>query len=317
MKSLLVCLVWVMFVSASFAQSYPSKPVRFIVPFPPGGGTDMLARTVSSKLVDSLGHQVIVENRGGAQGSVGTAVAAKAPPDGYTILLSYVGTFAINPWLYKDVGYDPMKDFAHITLASVQPYVVVVNPGVPAKTLKDLVALAKTRPDRLTFASSAAAGQLAGELFKIQTKTKMLHIPYKGAGPAVIDLMGGHVDLMFASPTSAVTQVKNGKLRALAVTAPGRLNALPDVPTSRESGFSDFDISGWYGIAAPANTPKEIVTRLNSLLARALAAGDVKERLQTEGLQAKSNSPEEMTAFAKSESDRWGKVVKASGAKAD
>jgi tripartite-type tricarboxylate transporter receptor subunit TctC len=244
-------------------------------------------------------------------------VAAKAPPDGYTILLSYVGTFAINPWLYKDVGYDPMKDFAHITLASVQPYVVVVNPGVPAKTLKDLVSLAKTRPDRLTFASSAAAGQLAGELFKIQTKTKMLHIPYKGAGPAVIDLMGGHVDLMFASPTSAVTQVKNGKLRALAVTAPGRLNALPDVPTSRESGFSDFDISGWYGIAAPANTPKEIVTRLNSLLARALAAGDVKERLQTEGLQAKSNSPEEMTAFAKSESDRWGKVVKASGAKAD
>jgi len=317
MKALLLCLVWVMSVSTSFAQSYPSKPVRFIVPYPPGGGTDMLARTLSAKLVEPLGQQVIVENRSGAQGNIGTALAAKSPPDGYTILLSYIGTFAINPSLYKDVGYDPIKDFAHVSLATVQPYVVVVNPGVPAKSLKDLAALAKSRPDRLTFASSAAAGQLAGELFKILTKTKMLHVPYKGAGPAVVDLMGGHVDLMFASPTGAVPQVKSGRLRALAVTAPARINALPDVPTSRESGFPDFEISGWYGVAAPANTPKDIVSRLNAVVFRTLKANDVKERLQTEGLEPKSSSPDEMTAFVKSEIDRWGKVVKAAGAKAD
>jgi len=317
MKALLLCLVWVMSVSTSFAQSYPSKPVRFIVLYPPGGGTDMLARTLSAKLVEPLGQQVIVENRSGAQGNIGTALAAKSPPDGYTILLSYIGTFAINPSLYKDVGYDPIKDFAHVSLATVQPYVVVVNPGVPAKSLKDLAALAKSRPDRLTFASSAAAGQLAGELFKILTKTKMLHVPYKGAGPAVVDLMGGHVDLMFASPTGAVPQVKSGRLRALAVTAPARINALPDVPTSRESGFPDFEISGWYGVAAPANTPKDIVSRLNAVVFRTLKANDVKERLQTEGLEPKSSSPDEMTAFVKSEIDRWGKVVKAAGAKAD
>jgi tripartite-type tricarboxylate transporter receptor subunit TctC len=317
MERFLLCLVWVMCVSTSFAQSYPTKPVRFIVPFPPGGGTDMAARTLSAKVVEPLGQQVIVENRGGAQGSIGTAAAAKAPADGYTMLLSYVGTFAINPWLYKDVGYDPMKDFTHVSLATVQPYVVVVNPGVPAKGLKDLVALAKARPDSLTFASSASVGQLAGELFKLLTKTKMLHVPYKGAGPAVIDLMGGHVDLMFASPTSSVPQVKSGKLRALAVTAPKRLSALPEVPTSRESGYPDFEISGWYGVAVPANTPKDIVNRLNTVLDRALKTNDVKERLMTEGLEAKSSSPEEMTAFVKSEFNRWGKVVKASAVKVD
>jgi len=312
-NALLLCLMWMMSVSASFAQGYPAKPVRFIVPYPPGGGTDLLARTLGAKISEPLGQQVVVENRSGAQGNIGTSVAAKSPPDGYTILLSYVGTFAINPWLYQNVGYDPLKDFSHVSLATVQPYVVVVNPGVPVKNLKELADLARSRPDRLTFASSAAAGQLAGELFKILTNTKMLHIPYKGAGPAVIDLIGGHVDLMFASPTSSIPQVKGGKLRALAVTAPARISALPDVPTSKESGFPDFEISGWYGVAAPANTPRDIVMRLNSEFARALKSKDVREHLLTDGLEAKSSSPEEMAAFVKSEFDRWGKVVKASG----
>ena len=317
MKRFLVCAVGALSFSTCFAQSYPSKPVRFIVPFPPGGGTDMAARTLSAKLVEPLGQQVVVENRGGAQGSIGTAAAAKAPADGYTLLLSYVGTFAINPSLYKDVGYEPLKDFAQVTLATVQPYVVVVNPRVPAKNLKDLVALARSQPDRLTFASSASVGQLAGEHFKLLTKTRMLHVPYKGAGPAVVDLMGGHVDLMFASPTSSVPQVKSGKLRALAVTAPKRLGALPDVATSRESGYPDFEISGWYGVAVPANTPKDIVGRLNTVLARALQANDVKERLMSEGLEAKSSTPDEMAALVRSEVDRWAKVVKASGVRAD
>jgi tripartite-type tricarboxylate transporter receptor subunit TctC len=317
MRALLLCLVWVASVSASFAQGYPNKPIRFIVPFPPGGGTDMLARTLSAKLVEPLGQQVIVENRSGAQGNIGTAVAAKAAPDGYTLILSYVGTFAINPSLYKDVGYDPLKDFAQVSLATTQPYVVVVNPTVPAKNLKDLAALAKAQPDRLTFASSAAAGQLAGEFFKIITKTKMLHVPYKGAGPAVIDLMGGQVDLMFSSPTSVVPQVKNGRLRALAVTSSARLATLPDVQTSREAGFGEFEISGWYGVAVPANTPREVVMKLNGVLLRTLQLNDVRERLQAEGLEAKGNTPEEMTAFVKAEYDRWTKVVKASGARAD
>jgi len=317
MRALLSCLVWGLAISTCVAQGYPNKPVRFIVPFPPGGGTDMAARTISAKLVEPLGQQVIVENRGGAQGSIGTAAAAKSSADGYTMLLSYVGTFAINPWLYKDVGYEPLKDFAHVTLITTQPYVVVVNPRVPAKNLKELAAIAKTKPDLLTFASSASVGQLAGELFKLLTNTKMLHVPYKGAGPAVIDLMGGHVDLMFASPTGSVPQVKSGKLRALAVTAPTRLSALPEVPTSRELGFPDFEISGWYGIAVPANVPKDIVAKLNNLIGRALEAADVKDRLMTQGLEAKGSSPEETTALAKSELDRWGKVIKASGVRGD
>lgn len=317
MKAFVSCLLWALAVSTCIAQGYPNKPIRFIVPFPPGGGTDMTARTLAAKLIEPLGQQVIVENRGGAQGSIGTAVAAKSPADGYTIVLSYVGTFAINPWIYKDVGYDPLKDFAHVTLATTQPYVVVVNPGVPVRSLKELAAAAKTRPDHLTFASSASTGQLAGELFSLLTKVKMLHVPYKGAGPAVIDLIGGHVDLMFASPAGSVPQVKSGKLRAIAVTAPTRLNALPDVPTSRESGFPDLEISGWYGIALPANTSKEIVNTLNTVIGRALKANDVKERLMTEGLEAKGSSPEEMAALAKSDFERWGKVVKASGTKVD
>ncbi len=317
MKVILVCLVWILSVSSSFSQTYPNKSIRFIVPFSPGGGTDLLARTLSAKLSDPLGQQVVVENRPGAQGNIGTSIAAKSPPDGYTIVLSYVGTLAINPWLYKNVGYDPLKDFMQITIATVQPYVVVVNPRVPSANLKELATLARTQPDRLTFGSSAAAGQLAGELFKVLTKTKMVHVPYKGAGPAVIDLMGGHIDLMFSTPAASVPQVRAGRIRALAVTAPTRLSALPDVLTSRESGFPDFEIGGWYGVMAPANTPREMITRLHGEITRALKSNEVRQPLLAEGFETKSNSPEEMSAFVRSEYERWGKVVKASGAKSD
>ncbi len=312
-RALLICMTAMMSITAAFAQTYPVKPIHFIVPYPPGGGTDLLGRTLGLKLAAAMGQQVIVENRAGAQGNIGTVAGAKAAPDGYTIVLSYVGTFAMNPWLYKNVGFDPIKDFAQVSLASVQPYVVVVNPVVPVKNLKELGVLSRSSPERLSFGSSASAGQLAGEFFNVLTKSKMLHIPYKGAGPAMIDLLGGHIDLMFASPASSVPQVKSGKLRALAVTAPTRLTALPDVPTSRESGFGEFEINGWYGVAAPANTPRDIVVKLNTEIARALRTNDVQERLMNDGLEGKSNSADEMTAFVKSELDRWGQVIKAAG----
>ena len=316
-KILFIVLMSAVAVPTLFAQGFPVKPIRFIVPYPPGGGTDFLSRTLAARVGEALGQQIVIENRPGAQGNIGTGNLAKSPPDGYTIGLSYIGTFAINPWIYKDVGYDALKDFAHVTLASVQPYVIVVNPGVPVKNLKELAALAKSRPDRLTFASSAAAGQLAGELFMLMTKTKMVHIPYKGAGPAVIDVIGGQVDLMFSSPASAIPQVKGGRLRAIAVTGATRLGALQNVPTSKESGFPDFEISGWYGVAAPANTPRDVVARLNSAYASAIKMKEVRDVLQTDGLEATSNSPEEMTAFSRSEFNRWGAVVKASGVRAE
>jgi tripartite-type tricarboxylate transporter receptor subunit TctC len=314
-KALLILLITVFPITSVLAQAYPSKPIRFVVPYPPGGGTDLVGRTISTKISETLGQQVIVENRPGAQGNVGTSSALKSPPDGYTVVLSYVGTVAMNPFLYKNIGNDPLKDFSHISLATVQPYVVVVNPVVPVKNLKELAVLAKSQPGRLTFASSAAAGQLAGEYFKMLTKTNMLHIPFKGAGPAAINVMGGHVDLMFATPAGSVPQVKAGKLRALAVTASTRLSALPNVLTSKESGFPEFEISGWYGVAAPVNTPKDIVTRLNTEIVNALKSSDVRDRLINSGLEVKSNSPEEMTDFARTEYDRWGKVIKAAGIK--
>lgn len=314
-KALLILLITVFPITSVLAQAYPSKPIRFVVPYPPGGGTDLVGRTISTKISETLGQQVIVENRPGAQGNVGTSSALKSPPDGYTVVLSYVGTVAMNPFLYKNIGYDPIKDFSHISLATVQPYVVVVNPVVPVKNLKELAVLAKSQPGRLTFASSAAAGQLAGEFFKMLTNTNMLHIPFKGAGPAAINVMGGHVDLMFATPAGSVPQVKAGRLRALAVTASSRLAALPNVLTSKESGFPEFEISGWYGVAAPANTPKDIVTRLNTEIVNALKSSDVRDRLINDGLEVKSNTPEEMSAFARAEYDRWGKVIKTSGIK--
>jgi tripartite-type tricarboxylate transporter receptor subunit TctC len=314
-KALLILLITVCPITSVLAQAYPNKPIRFVVPYPPGGGTDLVGRTISTKISETLGQQVIVENRPGAQGNVGTSSALKSPPDGYTVVLSYVGTVAMNPFLYKSIGYDPMKDFSHISLATVQPYVVVVNPVVPVKNLKELAVLAKSQPGRLTFASSAAAGQLAGEFFKMLTNTNMLHIPFKGAGPAAINVIGGHVDLMFATPAGSVPQVKAGRLRALAVTASSRLSALPNVLTSKESGFPEFEISGWYGVAAPANTPKDIVARLNTAIVNALNSSDVRDRLINDGLEVKSNTPEEMSAFARSEYDRWGKVIKASGIK--
>ena len=296
------------------AQSYPLRPVRFIVPYPPGGGSDLVARVLAQGLTTNLGQQVVIDNRSGAQGGVGTAVAAKATPDGYTILL-FVGALVVNPWLYKDVAFDPVKDFSYISLVTSQPPLAAVYPQLAAANLKELAALAAAKPNIISFGYGSVSGQLTGELFKQLTGTKLLGVPYKGAGPAIFDVASGRVDLVFASPPSSIPLIKAGKLRGLAVIGSKRLAALPDVLSSRESGFPEFEVDAWYAIAAPANTPKQIVTRLNTEIKRVLKMPSVTDVLLGEGLEARTNSPEEMANYARSEYVRWGKIVKAAGLK--
>ena len=296
------------------AQSYPTKPIRLIVPYPPGGGSDVAARVVAQELGSSLGQNVIVDNRPGAQGGVGTAVAAKANPDGHTLLL-FVGALVVNPWVYKDVAFDPVKDFAYVSLITSQPSVAAAGPKFTAANLKELAALATATPEQVKFGYGNVSGQLTGELFKQLTGVKMLGVPYKGAGPAMLDVAGGRVDLVFASPPSSIPLIKSGKLRGLAVVGPERLAAIPEVPTSKEQGFPHFEVDAWYAIAAPAKTPKPVVAKLNAELRRALDKPAVKETLSRAGLDARTNTPEEMAAYAQSEYVRWGKVAKAAGLK--
>ncbi len=299
------------------AQDYPNKPIRIIVPFPPGGGTDTFARIVGAKLTEMWGPQVIVDNRGGAQGNIGTAIGARASPDGYTMTLAYVGTLAINPHLYSNPGFDPLRDFAAVSRGTKESWILAVHPSLPVKTMKDLAALAKKNPGKLTFASSASGTQLVGELFKITTGTDIVHVPYKGAGPAVIDLLAGNVQIMFSNPTAAVPHVKSGRLRALAVTGSERLEALPEVPTAVEAGYSDLNVVGWYGIIVPAKTPGNVITRLNAGVVHALNSPDVVKRMHATGQSPSPSTPEEFAKEIRVDFERWGKVVKAAGVKVD
>jgi tripartite-type tricarboxylate transporter receptor subunit TctC len=253
----------------------------------------------------------MIDNRSGAQGIIGTAYAARAPADGYTILQTDGGSLVMNPWLYRSVDYHPVKDFTHVSLATRQPVVAVLNPRVPAHNLKELAALARRTPNGLTFASGGGPGHLAGELFSIVAKVRMLHVPYKGGGPAITDVAGGHVDLMFPSPPSSVSLIQSGKLRAIAVTSAKRLPALPDVPTAMESGFPEFDVKNWYGLALPANTPYEIVMKLNREFSTVMKMPAIQSALIARGFDAETSSPEEMTSLVRAEYERWGKVVKA------
>lgn len=304
--------------AAFAADNYPSKPVRFIVPFPPGGGTDGLARVLGAKLAENWGQQVIIDNRGGAQGNIGTALGARAVPDGYTITLGHQGALTINPHLYSSPGYDSLRDFAPVTKATEMAFILVVHPSLPAKTMKELEALAKRNPGQLTFASTSAGPQMAGELFRLTTRTNMLHVPYKGAGPAVIDLLAGHVTIMFSNPTGAVPHVKAGKLRALGVMDRKRNEALPDVPSALEAGYPDLsNVIEWYGIVAPVATPRDTIAMLNSAIHRALQAPDVLKRVIALGQTPGTSTPEQFTELIRAEHARWGRVVKASGAKAD
>jgi tripartite-type tricarboxylate transporter receptor subunit TctC len=295
-------------------QAYPTKPVRLVVPSAPGGGTDITARVMAPKLSEFLGQQVVVENRAGAGTMIGGEVVARAAPDGYTLLMG-ISTLAINPAMYKKVPYDALKDFAPITQTVSLPNVLVVHPSLPAKTVKELVAFAKARPGQLQFASAGVGTNphLAAELFLSMTGTKMLHVPYKGSGAGVIDVIAGHVPVMTPSILTGLPHAKTGRLRALGVTSAKRAGGAPDIPTIAEAGVPGYEAVQWFGILAPAGTPRPVVDRVHREAVRVLQSADIKERLQADGADPVANSPEEFAAFLRSESVKWAKVVKAVG----
>jgi len=304
---------------AAFAQDkFPDKPVRFIVPFPPGGGTDALARILGAKLSEQWGQQVIIDNRAGAQGNIGTAAGAKAAPDGYTITFAHQGALVINPHLYKDPGYDTLRDFAAVARTTEMAFVAVAHPSVPAANLRELAQYARQNPGKLTFASTSAGPHIVGELFKQATGTDLVHVPYKGAGPAINDLLGGQVLLMFSNPTSTVPHVKSGKLRALGVMDVKRNPALPDVPTAQEAGLPELsNVIEWYGIVVPAATPAPIVKRLGDSVLRAMGASEVLERINAIGQTPSPAAADEFSRMMREDYLRWQRVVKAAGVKAE
>jgi len=301
------------------AQAWPSKPIKWIVPFAPGGTTDILARTVSEKLTIALGVPVVVENKPGAGGGVGADFVAKAAPDGYTIMGGTISTHAINASLYKDLPYDPVKDFIPITMIARVPNMLVVNPGVPAKHVKELIVLLKANPGKYTFASSGngTSQHLSGELFKTMAGVDMQHIPYKGSPPALQDVVGGQVTMTFDNITTAWPLAKAGKLKALAVTTAKRSEIAPDVPTLAESGLPGFEVGSWQGVFAPAGTPAAVVKRLNTEIVKVLAMPDVREKLGALGAEIVADSPEDFATIVKAEVVKWSDVVKKSGAKVD
>jgi len=315
----LLCAALAVFLSPALAQQYPTRPVRFVVPFAPGGSTDTLARTIGVKLADSLGQQVVVDNRPGANGDIGMMIVAKAPPDGHTILLGYIANLAIAPSLYAKLPFDPVMDYAHITQIATSPNVLTAHPSVPAKGLQELIALAKAKPGAINFASTgvASVGHLTGELLNNLAGMKMTHVPYKGGGQAIIDLLGGHVQVMFSGFSAAMPHIKSGKVRALAVTGIKRSPALAEVSTIAEQGFPGVEATAWYGVLAPAGTPKPVVTRLHGETVRILKLPDVSQRLNGLGFEIVGSTPEQFGAYIRSEIKKWEKVVKASGAKPD
>ena len=305
------------FSAAAYAQSYPSKPIRMVVPFAAGGPTDVYARSVGQELSRILGQPVIVDNKPGAGGNLGADFVAKSAPDGYNIVLGAVGAFAVNMTLYPKMPYDVLRDFAPVSLIAIVPMMLVVNPALPVKTPRDLVELAKARPGQLTYGSAGngTSVHMSTEMFKALTGIDMVHVPYKGVAPAMTDLIGGQLQLMFSDATSAIPHAKSGKVRPVAVTR--RIEVMPEIPTFAELGYAGYDPTVWYGVFAPAGTPRDIVVKLNGAIAKALQAPEVRERLISQGANPVSNSPEEFTAFVRDEIARWGKVVKASGARVD
>jgi len=303
--------------TAAQAQTWPSRPVRYIVPFPPAGATDILARIMAERLSGPFGQSVVVENRPGAAGNVGTEFVAKSPPDGYTILQLTVAQ-SISATLYEKLNYGLEKDLIPVAMIALVPNVMIVNPSVPAKSVAEFIALARSRPGRINFASSGSGTSvhMSAEMFKMLTGVNIVHIPYKGSGPALADLMGGQVDVMFDNLTSSIGLIRSGKVRALAVTTSTRYQELPDVPTVQET-VPGYEATAWFGIVAPAGTPREVVMRINGEVNRALAHADVKEKLAQQGALARSWTPEEFGSFIHNEVVKWAKVVKASGAKVE
>jgi tripartite-type tricarboxylate transporter receptor subunit TctC len=301
------------------AQAFPNKPVRLVVPFPPGGPLDTVGRALAQKLTEAWGQSVIVDNRPGAGGNIGADLVAKAAPDGYTVVMGALSTHAVNPSLYAKMPYDAIKDFAPITLVAITPNVLVVNPSLPVNSVRELVAYAKANPGKLAFGSGSngSAGHLAGELFKADTGTDLLHVPFKGAAPAMQALLSGDIQLMFDNLASASAQVKAGKLKALAVTTARRSPLAPDLPTMAESGVPGFDISTWFGLLAPAGTPPDVVARWNAEVGRILRTPDMRERLTAMGAEAAPDTPAEFAQFIASEAAKYARIVKVSGAKPD
>ena len=305
--------------SAQGAATYPTKPIKIVVPFPPGGATDILARAIGAELQKAFGQTVLIENKAGAGGNPGADMVAKSPPDGYTLVMATVGTHGINMSLYSKMPYDAVKDFEPITLVAGVPNLLVVHPSVAAKNVAELTALAKAQPGKLNVASSGngTSIHMAAELYKLMAGVDILHVPYKGSSFALTDLLGGQVQLMFDNMPSALPHVKAGKLRALAVTSPKRSSALPDIPTMDEEGLKGFDATSWFGLLAPAGTPKDIIAKLNAAAVKALATPEMRERLASQGAEAVGNTPEQFAAFIKAEIEKWAKIVKASGARVD
>ena len=301
------------------AQDYPSRPITLIVPYAAGGGNDVMARIVAEKMSKSLGQQIVIENKGGAGGSIATRQVAKAAPDGYTLGLGGTGTHAINPTLYPNVGYDPRKDFAPVGLIATSALVVLVNTSVPARTIPELIALARRDPGKLNYASAGVGSgiHLGAELFATMAGVKLTHIPYKGSSPALTDLIGGHVAIYFSSLPPAIALIKEGKVRALAVTGPARSPLLPDLPTVAEAALPGYESVLHYGIVAPAGTPMPIVDKLNAAMQAALGETDVRERIIADGAEPLPGTPEDYAADIDREETKWSKVVKVSGAKVE
>jgi tripartite-type tricarboxylate transporter receptor subunit TctC len=301
------------------AQDYPSRPIRIIVPFPAGGTNDFLARQIGQIMGKALAQQVLIENRAGAGGNIGADLAAKSKPDGYTLLMGTGGTHAINPHLYPNMPYDAQKDFAPILLVATLPNLLVVHPSVPAKDVAELIALARAKPGQLAFASAGngTTGHLSGELFKKLAGVDMIHVPYKGSAPAVTDLVGGQVQVMFDNIAVSLQQIRAGKLRALAVTGLKRSPVLPDIPTIAEAAIPGYNITSWFGLYAPAGTPPRIVERLNKEANRTLADKAFRQRLMDRGIEPAGGTTEHFAAFMQAESAKWGKIVKDSGARID
>ena len=319
MRWLVMLLLALLTTAAGAQQPWPSRAIRLISPFAPGGGADITSRAIAQKLSPSLAQQVVVDNRGGAGGMVGVEIAARAPADGYTLVLGTIGPIAINPSLYAKMPYDPVKDLAPIGQAANALNVLVVHPSLPAKSVKEFIALARTHPGELNYGSSGAGAtdHLAGELFNALARTKLVHIPYKGGAPAMLDLVSGNVQIVFSTVSTAIGSIEGKKIRALAMTGNQRFERMPELPTIAEAGLKGFEVNNWYGLFAPAGTPRDVIARVNGELVKILAMGDVKKRLLDSGIIATSSTPEAFAGYIAAETKKWAKVIRDSNIKVE
>jgi tripartite-type tricarboxylate transporter receptor subunit TctC len=311
----LLAALGALYVASAPAQQYPAKTIRVVVGFAPGGGTDIVARIIGAKLSETWGQPVVVDNRAGATGTIGADIVAKSPPDGYTLIMGHVNSHGIAPNLFKKLPYDAQRDFAMVAYVGYVPNVLVVHPSIPAKNVKELIAIAKARPGQMSYASSGVGStqHLAGEMLKLLAGIDILHVPYKGSGPAVVDLIAGHVAMNFDTMPPVLPHIRSGRMRALAVTTPKRAGPLPDVPTMVESGLKGFEMTNWYGVMAPAKTPREVVAKLNGEINKIMGLPEQKAKLEEVGTQLDPISTEQFTKFLASEIAKYAKLVKASG----